>query len=217
MKILTSFNSLKKILAALALPFFAGVSAHANAGDIPQEDPSAPCGTLHQVGSDKFIYNHSNFFFNVRFETNSLIPPHSNRHRSVNAGAIKYLALDTHGQGIWHDTGLGNYHSTKSYVIPVANNEMVRIAYCADTSLDSAFIEGTVFFDKIESDGEHNGPQGNVRFSGHAGNGSANNNIIAFESDGSTTPFIYYNAQPSGNVSSGSLTICPKDSYCTIE
>lgn len=216
MKRAAAFKTPSKILMALAVLFFAGVSFQASAGDIAQEDPAAPCGVLEQVGTDKFIYNNSNFLFKVRFETQSFHPM-GKRKRSVNAGAVKYLELKDDGHGVWRDTGVGNYHSTKSYSIPVAPNKMVRIAYCGDTSGYTAYIKGSVYFDKAESDGEHNGPQGDVGFSGEHLLGSRDVNTISFDGDGSTTPFVYYNAQPSGNDAPGSLTICPKDINCTLE
>ena len=212
MKTSTSMTSLSKILAVLALPFLAGFALHASAGDIAQGDPHAPCGTLAQIGEQKFIYNNSNYSFNVIFETKFY--KKNKISRFINAGAVKYLEVDANGQGVWRDTGVGDPKTTKAYTVPVANNSKVRITYCADSSMLEAYIDGTVFFQSIESDGEHNSPQGAVPFYGAAY--SRSHQSVAFTSDG-VTPFVSYNTQPSGNAEDGSLTICPKDIYCTVE
>lgn len=212
MRTLFSMKSPSRILVALALPFFAGVSLQASAGDIPQDDHNAPCGVLKQLGEQKYIYNNSNFLFNAVFKTNSIKV--NKVSRTVNAGAVKYLDFDENGQGIWRDNGVGDYHKTKSYTVPVANNSKVRIAYCADSSMLEPQIEGVVSFEKAESDGEHNGPQGNVYFRGVSRPLSGNH--VAFDSTG-FVPFVDYNKNPTGSAEDGSLTICPRDLFCTLE
>lgn len=213
MNALSSMKSPSKILAALALPFLTGFALHASAGDIPQDDSHAPCGSMTQIGEQKFIYNNSNYSFDVIFDSKTykkkfwLV-------RYVEAGAIKYLEVDANGQGIWRDTGVGDSKTRKIYTVPVANNAKVRIAYCGNKSLGEAYIDGTVSFRSMESDGEHNSPQETVPFSGFLT--SKSNDFVGFNSP-DTTPFVSYNKQPSGRDEYGSLVICPKDSYCTAE
>ena len=210
MKIFSLMNFRSKILLALSLPFFAGLACNASAVDIPDGDPNAPCGDLKQVGEKRVIYNNANFFFNVRFETKAA--KLGAGLRSVNAGAVKYLDFDAQNQGIWRDTGSGEDGVTKTYTIPVPNNDMVQIAYCADTSKGRPSITGSVYFEAAESDGVHHVPQGAVAFT----SSPRAPYWVGFNVP-SITPFITYNKQPSGNVENGSFTICPKDLYCRIE
>lgn len=212
MKIWASLNDTSKILATLTLPLFAGISSNACAGDIPATDPTAPCGILSQMGEIRKIYNNSNFFFSVRFETKVFI---IGPFQSVNAGAVKYLDEGEGSYGIWHDTGVGDYRSIKKYTIPIKPNHEVKIAYCADSSNGFSIVKGTVYFEADPSDGDHHAPQGGVGFNIKTGR-SRDITRVVFNTH-QPTPFVSYSRSSSGKVEDGSLTICPKDSYCKLE
>lgn len=209
MNIFSALNSPSKILAALALPLVATVSLHASAGDIPVNDPTAPCGALKHVGENTAIYNKSNFTFNVIFETSpKVIGP----FRRVNAGAVKYLSDVENSPGIWKDTG----ETTHSYVVPVGPNSVVPIAYCADTSNGEAFMKGKVSFESEPTEGVHNIPDSGVDFFTNSWSSIVINRTHLFTPY--STPYVDYNVEPSlGRKENGSMVICPKDMFCKIK
>ena len=210
MNIFSALKSPSKILAALALPLLAGFALHASAGDIPASDPTAPCGVLKQIGKNAAIYNKSNFTFKVRFEAEavkSFIFP------TVNAAAIKYLDYDENNQGIWKDTGEGDYRSVKKYTVPVSPDSVTQIAYCVDTR-NQELIKGKFYFESDPSEGEHNMPNSGVDFY------TSGKVVVLYSSHLFTpylTPFVRYNVEAGlGSRENGSMVICPKDRFCKM-
>ena len=214
MKISISLNSLSKMFVALALLLIASFSFHASAADIPEHSAEAPCGSLVQVGSKKFIFNNTSVFFNVIFETKA---HQLGLVRRVNAGAVKYLDYDGNNQGVWRDTGRGDYRSVKRYTIPVGDNDVVPIAYCADSSNETPFMLGSVY---LETSGNESGLyaalggaefkslQVTAAFGAGASTQSAEWDILFLNKSLST--LVSYNRKFSGNYQGGSLIIAPE-------
>lgn len=187
-------GSLTNIMAMIAMPLLA---SQACAGNIPEAD--GPCGTLTKLGAKEvfsYLYNNSVYKWNVQFVTT--------RYRDIiriNAGAVKYL-----DNGWWQDTGNGNYHTSKTYTVPVPAGQTVKVAYCADSSDTDSYLRGIVTFTLDDSYTDHGYPDGNVPFEGI-------NRIPTFKNRG-TTAHVAYNKKPGNNWEDGSITICPNDPYC---
>jgi len=199
MKTHTVCYTAKKMLAFVALLLLNILSPHASAGNIP-EDQGA-CGTLTTMGQHTYIYNNSQYSWNVVFKTyriNEMFVAH------VNAGAVKYL-----NDGWWVDSGVGLFGGNKIYTVPVGPGESVPIAYCADRSGDSVRINGVVIIHNLTgADNAHGSPAGSVEFTG-------TNSTPIFNNIG-PTPYVAYNKNLNGVFENGSLTICPNDSTCRI-
>ena len=208
MNISASIYSRSKKLAALVLVLSAVFSGTASAADIEESDPSAPCGELHLIGKENYIYNPSNFLFIVKFTTESI--------SFVNAGAVKYFERDAKGTGFWRDTGAGDYRRKKTYNIPVKSHDTATIAYCAADSGGNPYISGEVSFSADMSQEWGNMPVDGVVFSGEVqsdARGWKYVRFVEFFNDG-ITPYVDYNRKPGDIYESGSQTLCPNDPFC---
>lgn len=199
-----------KKLAAPLLLLMAVVTGAASADEyMVDTDPTAPCGVLHQIGRESVIYNLSNYSYGVKFTTKATSLGRL-KATHVNAGVVKYLALDADGNGVWVDTGLGDYHSSKTYTIPARAKQSVTISYCADqTILNTPLIEGVVSFDPDPAEGPHPGPVGDVVFRGEDDCIRGKDNCLSevqFYNHGET-PYVNYNRIPNTVFRKGSLTI----------
>ena len=192
-------GSITKILAIVALPLLATLSSQASAGNIPEAE--GPCGTLTKLGAKEiysYIYNNSLYKWDVVYTTASYLDL-----IAINAGAVKYL-----DNGWWQDTGNGDYHTAKTYTVPVPAGQTVKIAYCSDTSGTDAYVRGRVTFKLADAYKNHGSPDGNVRFEGI-------NTTPTFYNHG-TTPHVGYNKNLNNVWELGSIAICPHDPYCKI-
>lgn len=222
MKVSPSIRSKSKNTLMLALTLSAGFLSSARADDIPASDPTAPCGELHLIGQQSYIYNRSVFTFNVQFQTSAGIYEGFWLNRSINAGAVKYLDNDAHGDGVWRDTGRGDYRSVKTYTIPAKPNSVVTIAYCGSRVPNVSNIIGKVLFTANPDEPVHPIPDGYVNFQGWADwtdswrRGDAAINQQVFFDKPVTTPYVSYDKKSDASWEYGSLTICPKDPECKI-
>jgi len=191
--------STKKILALAALPALVSLAPQAAAENATPV--GSACGVLTNMGEHTYIYNNSSYDWNVVFITTVF---GGDLGRSINAGAVKYQT----DEGLWIDTGIGDYRSAKSYTIPVGAGHTVPIAYCADHSVLTHRIEGHIFFTPANPALVHGSPDGDVKFKGE-------NGTPYFFNKG-TTPYVDYNRKPGKAFEDGSLTICPNDPQCII-
>jgi len=188
-----------KILALFLVSLLPMLAPDAMADNIPEA--KGPCGSLTPMGQHTGIYNNSRYRWDVIFRTKDYAP--RGGARSVNAGAVKYLS-----NGMWIDSGIGDYRHLKTYTIPVEPDQNLRIAYCADTSNGDAIIFGEVLFLLKEDSDVHGSPASHVEFSGL-------NLTPNFKNHGNTA-YVDYNKNRDGVIEAGSLTICPYDVDCKI-
>lgn len=203
-----------KIVAGLALLLLVGVPFNANAEDYMLEtDPAAPCGELNLIGKQSYISNQSNFTVNVRFKTNA---DTSGRY-SINAGAVKYWERDSRGRGVWRDTGVGDYRSSKTYTVPVKSHEVATIVYCASKIGKFSHITGTVSFSADASEALHKILDRDVAFKGSTElkkhDSLYTEQDVTFD-DQAQKLGIQVNVNPFGARSNGSLIICPDEAAC---
>lgn len=136
-------NFLKQILFALILSLVAGRSSLASVADMLATEAHAPCGELHQIGPTNYITNLSSFSLTAKFESHAAAILHG--FRTVNAGAVKYLASDINGAKVWRgNNDDGNYRDKKTYFIPVRAGDTVEIAYCASETNGQMPMLGSV-------------------------------------------------------------------------
>ena len=174
-------------LGCCSLPAFAQEVSIAN-----------PCGELHKMGHTAKIYNPSDFDWTVRFTTEAF--------NLTNAGAVKYL-----DNGVWQDTGTGDYRRFKTYDIPVPKHDNVEIVYCgSNTNRNPEKIQGTVSFQPTERFYANHIPQGNIYF-----RAMGLRNTPKFQNSG-TTSFVNYNRTDTGELVDGNITICPNDAQCLV-
>ena len=216
MKVCIQNNSCSKIFIALVLSLSAACPILASAEeDMPDNAPGAPCGELHLIGKQSYIFNQSDFTSNVKFKLNAdRVWGHS-----INAGAVKYLAHDSNSHGVWRDTGHGDYRSSKTYTVPVKSHEVATIIYCASNVEELSWMTGEVSFAADTSEAGHPIPEGSVVFKGWNGyvdyiRGYSVSDV-RFKSE-ADTPYVYYNANPYGVRLDGSVTICPHDARCSL-
>lgn len=209
MKLFTPVFPQSKKLAAPLLLVMAVWSGAASAEEFMADDePTAPCGELRQIGDGGYIYNLSNYSYKVKFMTKAT----RKAFRHTNAGVVKYLKVDADGNGVWVDTGFGDYRSSKTYTVPVRGRQAVIIAYCADVSRGDPYIQGIVSFDPDPAEGPHPGPSGYVDFARDGFCISSYRNCfpeVQFNNNG-VTPYVNYNKMPDTAFKKGSLTILPQ-------
>ena len=186
-------NTQFKLLLPAALLLLGSCSLPAFAGDLPVSDP---CGELHKMGNTAVIYNPSDFDWIVSFKSEAF--------RFTNAGAVKYLDND-----VWKDTGTGDYHTYKTYNIPVPKHGNVRIAYCGSNSGGNREkIQGVVNFKATDRFYAHGIPQGNLFFI------SVDLRLTPKFHNADDTSLVNYNRNDIGEQVDGNITICPNNPQC---
>lgn len=211
MKLFASTIRLARFFTALGLLLLIGSPLSANAGDVPDSSSTAPCGELRLIGDIAYIYNRSNFSFDVKFTTEAVGTGPFN-YNAVNAGAVKYLTSDASGLNVWRDTGEGDYRTHKFYNVPVPMNGTVAIAYCAASSRGVDVIKGQVSLTAYLNDTPYPISERNITFK-NEDLVRITNQVklhISTENTGNRT-------EPNIFVHNGDLIVCAHGIFCGLQ